>query len=56
MKSKREKIAISISDDIVTDGLTNDRLYDITKRILALNEFIGSIIIKLKFSTGLSCR
>lgn len=40
---RKEEVAISISDDIVTDGLTKDRLYDTTKRILAFNEFMGYV-------------
>jgi hypothetical protein len=36
-----EKIEISISDDIVTDGFSKDGLYDMIKRIVAFYEFMA---------------
>jgi len=38
-----EKIEIRINDDIVTDGLSKGRLYDMIKRIVAFYEFMGIV-------------
>jgi hypothetical protein len=39
----KDKIEVNISDDIVTDGLIKDRLYNITKHIAAFYEFMGHV-------------
>lgn len=39
----KDKIEVAISDEIVTDGLTKDRLYNITKHIAAFYKFVGYV-------------